>query len=149
MSYPQGVTPIRRAMVIPAGAATYYPTGVPLGVINVSGSATGVDTATRSVTSTDSWFHDVINGDVGGYTGPMSMRKAANLIKFIPNGPGAAGTIAIQTHNGSALMGPFDLAVARDISFGTDDGILVEGGFRVVTVGATSAGVLIWEEIER
>ena len=123
-----------RAMIIPATAATYYPTGVGLGAWD--GPTIRDAAATRSTTAGDSFFAQDGND-------PLLSNRDAIIHSITVLTAGSSSTVAIQSHAGTVLIPAFETDAAKRVEF---DQLWIHGGFRVVTTG-TPLLLVIWEPI--
>lgn len=148
--------PRRRVMIVPATAGTYYPTGKILGVKDNAGALWGAADS-RSTTATDSWFNQNIrpvgsagtDGAVTGQSGPISMQRASVIVSITVLAAGAASTIEVQSHGGTVLIPAIAGITEKTLLFG-DEGFMIQGGWRIVTVSGTAPLLAIeWEEDER
>lgn len=141
MSESHGRNVNRRVMCIPAVAATYYPTGVTLGIKDAAANVNGA-TATVDTTAANSWY---AKGVADETRNPLSSRWGAVIVSIVVTTP-VAGTVTIESHAGTALSTAIDTSSRGFLAF--DDGFPILGGFRVTT-SAASALMIEYELVER
>ena len=124
-----------RVMVIPATAATYYPTAVTLGL---SGETLKVDTDTVTTTQGSSYYASSVA------TVPKPGRIAS--IRKIEVTTALAGNITIEGHNGTAILPAMSGAALGAVLDVNPAALPIVGGFRVVT--STNIGLRIFYEVD-
>lgn len=123
-------------MSVAASAATYYPTGVSLGL---SGTTLKAATDTASTTQANSYFA------TAGATTAGDANKTA-IIHSIKMTNATAGNVTVEGHNGTTLIQVIAApATASTLLFESILGVPLVGGFRITTSAAT--GLLVEYEI--
>lgn len=121
-------------MFTSATAETSYPTGQPLGLLGQADAAAGdvIGAAdTRTTTQTSSYFHQA-NFDQGRMRNAFI--RSIEVVVIGVTGP----TFKLQDQTGQKDLTPTFVGDAvKRIEFGVG-GLMVNGGFRVVTAGTTA-----------